>query len=172
MQKLITQKKKKILILAHVIICQPTWQADNKKSKKQDIKIQNAVPRDGKRPNLGNFHHTDLNRIVSFYSKNALSIGTKKTYGQGKSMYIKFLKYINFGCNVLPPNYEMMLLFIAYLPYYRKLSFQCIRTYIYMMYEVGRYIRAVETLQNQAKRSIGIRSYWQALNVHLLIESA
>lgn len=66
------------------------------------------------------------------FEKEALSSGTKKTYNQGVKTYLEFQKYIKEDPENAPrPDIDRLLLFIAYLAYLKKLSYRCIRTYVY-----------------------------------------
>ena len=66
------------------------------------------------------------------YTEEALSAGTKKTYNQGVKAYRKFQSYINEDQSNAPhPDHDRIVLFIAYLAYNKKLSYRCVRTYVY-----------------------------------------
>lgn len=64
----------------------------------------------------------------------ALAPTTKATYKQGRSVYVQFCKFVHLECRtdfIVPPDNNIMLLFVSYLAYYRHLTYAGIKPYIY-----------------------------------------
>ena len=64
----------------------------------------------------------------------SLAPTTKYTYRQGVAIYVQYCRFINIECRadyVIPPDNNLMLLFVSYLVFHRKLTYAGIKPYIY-----------------------------------------
>ena len=90
------------------------------------------VPRNGRESNAGASRRERLYLAMDKLSSKALSKGKKKTYKQGVQAYMKFLSYIKDDQKYAsPPDSYRLMLFTAYLAYYRRLFYRSIHTYVY-----------------------------------------